>query len=101
MPSALRYRRCYPSYPLPSIHIPLYHLLSLCASVLRSSVVARKSFWKAIGVNMWRLILSLLSVLLALSRASSFHDNPEQDPLPPSPDAVEDLLKKWDHEVVL
>lgn len=48
---------------------------------------------------MFCLILVLL-VLSPLVRTSSFYDNPEQDPLPPTgPDSAEELHRKWDFEV--
>ena len=37
---------------------------------------------------------------LSAAKASSFYDNPEQDPLPLE-DTPEDLHKKWDFEVNL
>ena len=40
----------------------------------------------------------LLCFLTSAAKASSFYDNPEQDPLP-FEDTPEDLHKKWDFEV--
>lgn len=47
---------------------------------------------------MFCLLLALL-VLASFARTSSFYDNPEQDPLPPTgPDSAEELHRKWDFE---
>jgi hypothetical protein len=44
---------------------------------------------------------SLLAVLLASSfvRASSFYDNPEQDPIPQHGSPLDELEKKWSTDV--
>ncbi|KAK3171046.1 hypothetical protein OEA41_003130 [Lepraria neglecta] len=42
--------------------------------------------------------LLLIFVISSISIASSFYDNPEQDPLPPGPDSAEELHRKWDFE---
>ena len=47
--------------------------------------------------------LSLAPLLISPSAwvAASFHDNLEQDPLPPmGPDSAEELHRKWDFEVL-
>ncbi|KAL2052439.1 hypothetical protein ABVK25_007311 [Lepraria finkii] len=46
---------------------------------------------------MFRSLLLIL-VISSISTASSFYDNPEQDPLPPGPDPAEELHRKWDFE---
>ena len=48
---------------------------------------------------MFRSLLLIL-VISSISTASSFYDNPEQDPLPPGPDPAEELHRKWDFEVI-
>lgn len=49
-------------------------------------------------IRMFCLLLALL-VLASFARTSSFYDNPEQDPLPPTgPDSAEELHRKWDFE---
>ena len=40
-----------------------------------------------------------VSIFVAIVAASSFYDNPEQDPLPAGGDSQEELLRKWDFEV--
>ena len=47
---------------------------------------------------MLHLLLALLLLSLSIRVSASFYDNPEQDPLPDSP---EELHRKWDFEVVL
>lgn len=44
--------------------------------------------------------LLVFMTLLSLVYASSFYDNPEQDPLPGTA-TVEELERKWDFEVLL
>lgn len=43
--------------------------------------------------------LCVLFTLLWHCSASSFYDNPEQDPLPSGPGQDEELHRKWDLEV--
>lgn len=45
------------------------------------------------------LFVCTVCVLSLHSSAGSFHDNPEQDPLPSGPDADEELHRKWDTDV--
>jgi len=42
----------------------------------------------------------VLVVLIHTIYASSFYDNPEQDPIPPQ-DSADDLHHKWDFEVFI
>jgi len=41
----------------------------------------------------------VLILLLVLVNASSFYDNPEQDPILPGKENLEELGRKWDFEV--
>lgn len=46
-----------------------------------------------------RLLVVNCFALLLQCNASSFYDNPEQDPLPSGPGADDELHRKWDAEV--
>ena len=48
--------------------------------------------------NMSPFYLLFLPLLISLSHASSFYDNPDQDPLPASGTPLEELQRKWDFD---
>ena len=51
---------------------------------------------------MFSILLAFLSLSLFAPVFSSFYDNPEQDPLPPTDaDSADELHRKWDFEVLL
>ena len=51
---------------------------------------------------MFSIPLAFLSLSLFAPVFSSFYDNPEQDPSPPTDtDSAEELHRKWDFEVLL
>ena len=55
--------------------------------------------WTLLRIRMLKLLLTVLA-LAPFASTSSFYDNPEQDPLPPTgPDSDEELHRKWDFEV--
>lgn len=55
----------------------------------------------ALHIRMFYVLLALLVLSPFARTSSSFYDNPEQDPLPPTgPDSTEELHRKWDFEVL-
>lgn len=53
----------------------------------------------ALHIRMFYVLLALLVLSPFARTSSSFYDNPEQDPLPPTgPDSTEELHRKWDFE---
>ena len=51
---------------------------------------------------MFSIVLAFLFLSPFAPVFSSFYDNPEQDPLPPTnTDSAEELHRKWDFEVLL
>ena len=47
------------------------------------------------------LMMLVAFLLLSWVNASSFYDNPEQDPILPGTVTIEELERKWDFEVLL
>lgn len=53
----------------------------------------------ALHIRMFYVLLALLVLSPFARTSSSFYDNPEQDPSPPTgPDSTEELHRKWDFE---
>jgi len=52
------------------------------------------------AVSSNRCFYLILLTLVHTIYASSFYDNPEQDPIPPQ-DSADDLHHKWDFEVYI
>ena len=62
---------------------------------------------RGVGTSIWtrdemyfaKPLAFCVLIFVTLATASSFYDNPEQDPLPVGGESDADLLKKWDFEV--
>ena len=85
--------------PLP-IPLPSLSLHTLSGTWVIERILLSTTATPDVYRRMFCLLLAAL-VLSHFARTSSFYDNPEQDPIPPTgPDNAEELHKKWDFEVL-